>query len=98
MICHGIKSKAYLEWWRLLKYTFGDVKNVEFFFIFQIFSRALKDFIKSSNLGATQPKSIIQGRKRLDTTYLQIVDNSSKNKNIITSMNTFAHCMINLYY
>ena len=56
MICYGIKSKAYLEWWRLLKYTFGDVKNVEFFFIFQIFSRALKDFIKSSNLGATQPK------------------------------------------
>ena len=81
MICHGIKSKAYLEWWRLLKYTFGDVKNVEFFFIFQIFSRALKDFIKSSNLGATQAKINYLRREKIRY-YLQIADKSTKNKKI----------------
>ena len=56
MICHGIQSNAHLEWWSLQKYKFGDVQNVDYFFIFQIFSRAFKEFIKSSNLGATQPK------------------------------------------
>ena len=33
--------------WSLQKYKFGDVQNVDFFFIFHIFSRVLKVFIKS---------------------------------------------------
>ena len=32
--------------WSLQEYNFGDVQNVDFFFIFQIFSRAFKVFIK----------------------------------------------------
>ena len=32
--------------WSLQEYKFGDFQNVDFFFIFQIFSRALKVFIK----------------------------------------------------
>ena len=33
--------------WSLQKYKFGDVQNVDFLFIFHIFSRVLKVFIKS---------------------------------------------------
>ena len=73
----------------MLIYSGGAYNNINFksskywfYFIFQIFYGALKDFIKSSNFGATQPKIDYLRRKRLDTTYLQIRDNSSKNRNI----------------
>ena len=47
MICHGNKSNAHLGLWSLQGYKFGAAKNVDFFFILQIFSRVLKVFIKS---------------------------------------------------
>ena len=42
MICNGNKSNAHLGWWSLQRYKFGDIQNVDFFVIFQVFSRALK--------------------------------------------------------
>ena len=63
MICHGNKSNAHLGLWSLQKYKFGDVQNVDFFFIFQIFPRVLKVFIKSFYVWSYSAKNDLRQHK-----------------------------------
>ena len=59
------------------------------FFHIPDFSRALKVYKTIPTLVLLIHKSIIWGGKRLGTTYIHIVDNTSKNKNIHNLIENF---------